>query len=263
VPKARQTPRQPKRTPSSPARKWFSRRVAILLWCAALLWLAGIILYPVSSECTRGASVILCGLLLLGLLALWWRYRILRWSLLFLYGAGAVFLALPGRTGYDRLALRQETARALHRYEGARYYDGGENAAGIDCSGLVRRGAIDALVLYGIQTGNPLLIRKGLALWWHDMSASELGRGAAGLAEKLFEVKQIAGMNDTNLHPGDFAVENGTHALAYLGNHQWIEADPAQGKTLEWETKDGATHSQASQRAQILRWRHLELGKGR
>jgi len=256
--------KRPKRAAALSARGWVTRRNAVLAWWVALLWFAAINLYPVSSGLTRSAGVLLAGLLAIGLLGLWWRYRFLRWSLLVLYTAVGIFAVLPGRSGYDREALRLETTRALQRYRGGGYYWGGEGFLGIDCSGLVRRGAIDAMALYGIRTANPLLVRKAIALWWHDMSAEELGRGASGLAEKEVAIKAIAGTDESklHLHPGDFAIsENGTHALAYLGNRQWIEADPTEGRVIELNASSGKQNPWFHQGMVILRWRHLELEK--
>lgn len=255
--------KRPSRGRGQPARQWFSRRNAVLSWWLALLGLAGMILYPVSSGATRGAGAVLAAILTVGLLVLWWRYRVLRWALLVVCLSAGVFVVLPGRIrDSDRLALRLETVRALERYRGVRYRLGGENFLGIDCSGLVRRGAIDAMALYGIRTANPLIVRKAFALWWHGISVEALGKGASGLAEKLFTVKGIAGMDDSKLHPGDFAVsESGMHALAYLGNHQWIEADPSDGEVTEVSAKGGGLNPWFYHGVVILRWRHLELEK--
>ena len=198
------------------------------------------------------------GLLATGLLMLWWRYRLLRWTLLGLYGIAGAFLALPGHGDYDRPALRQEVARALQRYEGVRYIWGGENALGIDCSGLVRRGTIDGTFLYGIRTLNPLLARKALALWWNDVSAQEMGAGARHEARKITEEKTLALLDDKNLHPGDFAItRDGIHALAYLGDHVWIEADPAERKVIRLNARN-AKSAWVQVPVSLLRWRFLD-----
>ena len=240
------------------ATRLFSRRSALLLWIAALCFLAADILYPVSLGLTRGIGVALAGLLALGLLGLWWRYRFLRWTLLALYTAISVFLALPGRADYDRAALRQEVAQALQRYEGVRYVWGGENFLGIDCSGLVRRGTIDGAFLHGLHTLNPLLLRKAVHLWWRDVSARDMEAGAFGAAKKITEEKSLALLNDKNLHPGDFAItRGGIHALAYLGDHVWIEADPGEMKVLRLNTRT-AKSEWFRQPVSILRWRLLE-----
>jgi len=235
-----------------------SRRSGILLWIVGLCWLIIVIVYPVSIGLTRTAGIALTGILALGLLLLWWRYRFLRWLLLGLYAALALFAVWPGREDYDRPALQQEVKRALLRYEGVRYYWGGESFRGIDCSGLVRRGVIDGTFLYGARTLNPYLIRKSIALWWHDVSAREMGAGARGEARMIAEEKSIAILNDKDLKPGDFAITTGgVHALAYLGDHIWIEADPGEMKVIQVNartTKNGWFHHPIS----AMRWRLLE-----
>jgi len=236
----------------------FCRRNAILLWVVALLWLVALILYPVSNALTRAAGAGLVGVLAAGLLALCWRYRVLRWTLLGLYGIVTAFFAIPGRADYDRAALRQEIAEALQRYEGVRYYWGGENFRGIDCSGLIRRGTIDGTFLYGLRTLNPLLARKAVAFWWCDRSAREMAAGAGKTARKVVEEKSLIILNDKNLHPGDFAItQDGAHALAYLGNHTWLEADPAEGKVIRVNTR-ATKNPWFGEQISVLRWRFLD-----
>jgi len=220
--------------------------------------LAAVILYPVSIGLTRVAGVVLAGLLATGGLALAWRYHWVRWTLLLVYGIVAAFFALPGRAEYDRVALRQEIAQALGRYEGVKFRVGGENFLGIDSSGLVRRGTIDGTLLYGLRTCNPLLVRKAVALWWRDRSVRELGAGAGKAARKVVEEKSLLILNDKNLHPGDFAItSNGLHALAYLGDHVWLEADPDEGKVIRVSTSS-TRNPWFSEPVCVLRWRFLE-----
>jgi len=237
----------------------FTRKSALLLWVAGACFLAADILYPVSLGLTRALGVALAGLLAAGLLGLCWPYRFLRWTLLGLYVALALFAALPGHTDYDRAALRQEVAQALQRYEGVRYVWGGEGFWGIDCSGLVRRGMIDGTFIYSVRTCNPYLLRQAIRLWWRDVSARDMGLGARGNAKKITEEKSIALLNDKNLRPGDFAItSDGLHALAYLGDHVWIEADPGgEMKVLRVNARSGK-NDWLRVPVSILRWRLLE-----
>lgn len=237
----------------------FSRQSAILLWIAGLCWLLGVMLYPVSIGLTRAMGVALSAVLIVGLLLLWWRYRVLRWTLLGLCIAVALFSALPGRADYDRPALRQEVVHALQRYEGVRYVGGGENFLGIDCSGLVRRGTIEGTFVYGIRTLNPLLVREAALLWWRDMSARDMALGAGRKARKVAEEKSIATLNDKIVHPGDFAItSNGIHALAYLGDHVWLEADPGERKVIRFDART-AKNNWVRTPISVLRWRLLDL----
>jgi cell wall-associated NlpC family hydrolase len=223
--------------------------------------LAVVILYPVSLGLTRAAGVALTALLAVGLLGLWWHTRFLRWTLLGLYGAVALFGVFPGREAYDRPALRQEIAQALQRYEGVRYVWGGENWLGIDCSGLVRRGAIEGTFSYGLRTCNPLLVRTASDLWWHDGSAQQMAAGMGGLARKVTEGKSLSSLNDKNLHPGDFSItRDGVHALAYAGDHLWMEADPGTLKVMRLRLgKDRSPWFETP--VVIMRWRYLEMPK--
>ena len=236
----------------------FSRQSAIQLWAAGACLLAALILYPVSLGWTRALGAVLAGLLAAGLLALWWRYRFLRWPLVGLYIALALLAALPGRADYDRGALRQEVAQALLRYEGVRYVPGGEGCFGLDSSGLIRRGMIDGTFLYGARTLNPALLRKAIHLWWRDVSAREMEAGARGEAKKITEAKSLAALDEKNLHPGDFAItRGGVHALAYLGDHVWIAADPGERRVIRANARTVKSEG-FRQPVSLLRWRLLE-----
>ncbi|MCX6967994.1 MAG: NlpC/P60 family protein [Verrucomicrobia bacterium] len=235
-----------------------SRKTAVLLWTADFCCLCTVVLYPVSTGLTRTAGAALAGLLAAGLLLLCWGSRILRFTLLSLYALLAAFVALPGQDDYDRNALREEVVLALQRYEGIPYLLGGENPLGIDCSGLVRRGAMDGLFLQGVQTLNPLLVRKAFVLWWRDFSAEAMESGARGAAKKITEEKSLALVNEKNLHPGDFAItRGGGQALAYLGDHFWIESDPGERKVIRLNSRTSKSHW-FQQPVSILRWRFLE-----
>ena len=237
----------------------FTRRAAVLLWFAGFFFLLALIIYPVSIGFTRAAGAVLVGALILGFPPLCWRYRILRWTLLVFYGCIALFAVLPGdKKNYDRAALRQEVVRAMLRYDGVKYYWGGEGFCGIDCSGLIRRGVIDGTFWYGIRTFNPWLVRKAVVFWWHDMSARDMGQGAGGAARRITTEKSIVALTDKNLSPGDFVItSNGIHALGYLGDHLWIEADPGEGKVIQVNartTKNGWFLKPVS----VMRWRFLD-----
>ncbi len=120
---------------------------------------------------------------------------------------------------------------SLRRYEGTPYYWGGEKASGIDCSGLIRRGLMDACVTEGWK--NPALWRRAAELWWHDSSARALRDGYRGWTRRLGTADSIRTADESLLQPGDLAVtENGVHVLAYLGGGTWIQADPGAGRVI-------------------------------
>jgi len=262
--KPQRTRKSSRTTLATAARQYFRAALSnpLLLWCLGLFLLLGLMAFPISANLTRLVEVILFGALAAGALALCWTRRILRWALVALYVGCAVFVLLPGHTDYDRIALRQETARALLRYEGTRYYGGGKGFLGIDGSGLVRRGIIDALFLHGVRHLNPWLVRRAALVWWTDLSARELGSGARGRTRLIKEVPAIKGMDESHLDPGDFAItRSGVQAFAFLGNHHWIEADPQLGKVIQVDARSAAASGNPwfQEPVSIHRWRMLDL----
>jgi cell wall-associated NlpC family hydrolase len=173
--------------------------------------------------------------------------------------AGFAFLVgvLPGRTT-DAAKLRARYVRSLSSYEGTRYVWGGENLLGIDCSGLVRRGLINASFTEGIVTANPGLIREAFALRWFDCSANALRQEYRHQTRRTLSVRSIRQLDHTKLQPGDFAITaDGVHALAYLGNEVWIEADPAVGRVIKLRASEDSPW--LNQQVEVMRWRVLEM----
>ena len=202
-----------------------------------LLGLAGVLFvvlwaYPIGNKLLRVTSLASGLLFFSGVLWFWWKNTSVRYLILtgggLLVGAGL----LPGR-GISVSSLQQRYTQALGRYEGTRYIWGGENRRGIDCSGLVRQGMVDATFHEGLTTLNGRLIRHSLAMRWYDCSAEALRDGYRGFSVKLGEAMALDQHDHTMLQLGDFAItSDGVHALAYLGNETWIEADPAVHKAL-------------------------------
>jgi hypothetical protein len=197
------------------------------MWSALVAVFVGIAALPVSNRLTRLGSIVT---LLVGwgmLTAIIWRHRWLRASLLVLPLLCAGFLILPSLTHSNTDFLRRDVVIGLQRYEGVRYFWGGEGLTGIDCSGLVRRGLIDALFLRGLRTFDAGLVRHALSLWWHDCSASDLGDEHSHLTVFILDTPSINSLDHSRLLPGDLAVtKGGEHVMAYLGDSLWIEADP-------------------------------------
>ncbi len=182
----------------------------------------------------------------------------------------AVFLAVaafvlwvavaPGRP-YDPEALRRDNVACLRTFPGTRYVWGGENRLGIDCSGLVREGMIDATMRRGVATLNPHLIRTSVWMWWHDCSAADLGEGYRGRTRLLFEATSLQATNYSRLLPGDIAVtEGGAHTMAYLGNRTWIEADPGEpaGQKVITLRVPTSRNPWLQVPMRLLRWRLLD-----
>ncbi|HWL53688.1 MAG TPA: hypothetical protein VNQ90_14720 [Chthoniobacteraceae bacterium] len=254
--------RKPSSRPLS-LRDLLTRRNAVRLWWLGLLWWLGVALFPPSYPATRFSGVVFAGLLALGLLALWWRYRVLRWSWLGLLALAAFFCSLPGNDWYDRVALRGEIGRALQRYEGTRLFPKGENRLGMDAAGMIRRGTVEGTLLYSFKTLNPLLTRKAFTLWWHDDDLAGLARGARRKARRLTRAKNLSGFDHTLLYPGDMAIlADGSLALAYLGEGRWIAPDRTARRLA---VAGGPTNAAAEFNTplSLMRWRFLEMRRTR
>jgi hypothetical protein len=194
-------------------------------WLAVLALTALTIAFPIRSRLIRLLLIGECGALWLGLAALLRRRRALAGVVLAAPVAVALWLCLPG-AAVDAAALRAEYLVCARRYVGVRFIWGGENARGLDCSGFVRRGLVDALWRLGWRTGNPRLVRASYDLWWHDASAKALGEEHRGQTVRLGGAPSVNAADHRRLRPGDLAVLGGTHVMLYVGGREWLEADP-------------------------------------
>ncbi len=228
-------------------------------WIAGALLLGLLLIYPPGHRLTRLCSLVLALALAAGLPWLFWRWRWVRWGLLALYTTLLVFWFLPGRQTHSRPLLREQTAQALARYEGTRFFRSGENGLGLDSAGLIRRGALDALMAEGVRSLNPYLARESAAFWWSAWNVAQLGSGAGGAARRLHRTPRLREADAGLLYPGDFAVlEDKTQALGYLGGGRWITTSSADGRALVLDVAQ-STHPALEQPATLLRWRHLFL----
>jgi hypothetical protein len=228
-------------------------------WLFLWLMLSALILYPVSTGTLR-ALVLLCVYGLWGgALYLFWRRRVVRYALIVATACALAFLALPGGAS-DESALRSVYVSSLSGYEGTKYVWGGEGKFGIDCSGLVRRGLIDADFKHGLTTMNPKLLRESASMWWHDASAKSLLAGYGDRTKEILSAPSISELDHAQILPGDIAVTtDGLHTLAYVGDETWIEADPNPMRVIK--VRATAHNSWLSVPVRIMRWRQFETAR--
>ena len=233
-----------------PRLKWY-------LWLG--LWAGVILLYvfPVGFRTLRLA-------MLLGIAGLWgggiflfWKHEVVRYLCLAAPLPIIVFLHLPGRAAKPE-ELRRAYVAALKKYEGTPYVWGGENRLGIDCSGLVRNGLIDANLRLSLIRANPRLLRTAISLWWHDCSAKALRDQYRQLTRFMFAAPSINQLDHARILPGDLAVTaDGVHVLAYLGDRLWIEADPYPLKVITVKVPVPG-NVWFSKPVHLMRWTQLE-----
>ena len=231
------------------------KRDWVRLVCLLVLGLG----YPIRTTTSRTACVILVVLVwALGLLV--FRSKPARFLFVGLLVWILAIAFLPGR-GIDSNGLRTAYVNALRSYSGVKYVWGGENGLGIDCSGLVRQGMIDATFRQGVLTSNPGLIRQSFSIWWHDSSAERLGAGYGGRLLALRQTPSLSTFDYSTVRPGDVAVTvSGEHTLAYVGHQTWIEADPGDyaGRVIQ-VTVPGSRNPWLDTPMRILRWRLLRV----
>lgn len=230
------------------------RRVLTVCWRIVAAFGILLFLFPVANSITRLTVLVSGGLFWLGALLLFWDKRILRFALLVLVVVPIAFLILPGRNP-DQLRLRAPYVRELKSFEGTRYVWGGENFLGVDCSGLVRKAFINALVKQGLTSLNPRMVRAAISLWWFDTSAEAMGNEYRGMTKVLDRARDLNQFDHRKLLPGDFSVM-GIHTMAYLGDETWIEADPHESTVIQLHV--GGKSPWLSSEAKLMRWRILE-----
>ncbi|MES2980684.1 MAG: NlpC/P60 family protein [Verrucomicrobiota bacterium] len=239
-----------------PRNKLFGRLVLICTLGA----FAGIFLIPLNPVNSKLLKLAFLGCVFgawLGFTILAWTRKPVRVLALVLPFLVAIPLALPGGE-MNSDELRKDYLRRMTEFEDTKYFWGGESSRGIDCSGLPRRALRDALLAYGINHFNGHAFRQYVEQWWYDASAQALAAGYRNYTSPLEVTGTIQEMNYDTLVPGDLAVTtNGVHILAYVGNEQWIQADPGIGAVATLHgRKDDNTWFQAP--VTMHRWQILE-----
>lgn len=226
------------------------------LWRLAWFLLIVLLIYPISYGIFRFAIVTLSFLIWLGALILLWNKKSIRFFCISLALIVSAIAILPGYKA-DGKRLRESYIQELNYYEGVTYIWGGENKFGIDCSGLVRRGLINADVKQGLISFNPKLIREGISLWWYDASAEALGKEYRNITKFLYKADSINQLDYTKIQRGDIAVTtDGIHTLAYTGNNIWIEADPIYKKVMKVKVPE-LNNPWFNIPVNILKWRQF------
>lgn len=231
----------------------------LVLYCTVLALAASAVLpwMPAPMGLTKLAWMVATTAAWAGLLTLFWKRRWARAALLLMPLVAVMPFCLPGRA-IDTATLRDDYVRRLVDLEGTAYVWGGESRRGIDCSGLPRRAYRDALLLYGLRHANGRAIRGWAEQWWFDASARALGEGYRNHTTAVNAAGPLSTMEYAALRPGDMAVtRNGVHVLVYLGDNQWINADPGAGAVV---TFDGRTGTSGWRRSLVTahRWRELQ-----
>jgi NlpC/P60 family len=233
-----------------------NRRQQYFLWCVLLAILVVTLIVPAGNGAIRLLTVGLAIALWLGIAWLWrnWKAAIGGWLVVTLFSG--LFLLLPGAPA-DPNTLRVDYINSLKTYGDTKYIWGGENHWGIDCSGLIRQGLIRANFLRGIQSANPALVRSAFSMWWFDASAESLKDGYRQWTKPLFAAESINGIAINKLLPGDLAVTaDGLHILAYIGDSQWIEADPGILKVITVKVPE-PNNRWFQVPVKIVRWQQL------
>lgn len=226
-------------------------------WAAPLLLIITIVVVPVTNGWMKTFQLVLLTAAMTAWLAALWRWRIAFVLVSFILLAATLGLVfLPGRNADSPRSLSDAFTTAMLRYEGVPYWWGGESGRGIDCSGLIRRGMMDAALSEGLRHLDGSLLRAAADLWWHDCSAEALGEGYRGYTEPVTRAQSLNALDHKLVAPGDLAVSaGGAHILAYLGEGRWIQADPsAQSVIVEAvPSTNGWFHTQVK----VVRWRRL------
>ncbi|MCE5343451.1 MAG: NlpC/P60 family protein [Eubacteriales bacterium] len=196
----------------------------------ALAGIGVLLFYPVRNTLVRLLFVFLMMAAWACVLYLSRSKRKIRYAIIGLTLFAVLFCCMPERR-IDEGKLREEYVRSLLRYELKPYIWGGESFFAVDCSGLIRQGFVDANLIYGLKTLDGACVRKAILLWWQDASAKAMRDEDRGQTKRLMEAVSINELDQNLVRPGDFAVtQSGVHCLAYLGEGNWIQADPSSRK---------------------------------
>jgi len=240
--------------------EWTAQRIAVGIWAAAFAALLVALTNPISLGVIRLFIATAVPALWISSIVLLRRQRMIATAIALAGLLLLVFLALPGRHP-DVKRLREVYVEELRTYQDSRYVWGGEHRRGIDCSGLVRRALINANMQLALHTLNPRAMRTALDVWWHDCSAKALGEQYRGFTLPVFKTSSANTADELELQPGDLGVtSSGIHVLAYLGDGEWIQAEPTLLKVVV--LKVPSQNGWMNQPLRIMRWRIMADSEG-
>ena len=232
-----------------------AHKVAVKIYLVLFAVIVGVALFPIRYTSLRLALISGIFALWAGALFLFWDRLFVRVLCLIVAVAAGVLILLPTRT-IDTDTLRTEYVKSLISYQGTAYVWGGETKLGIDCSGLIRAGLIDAEAKQALRAQNFVLLRKAASLWWNDFSALAMSEEYQGRTQKLGEAANLNEVDYAHLQTGDLAVTGGKqHVLAYTGDRTWIMADPKVMKVVSVTAP--SNDGWFIQPVILLRWRIL------
>lgn len=236
-----------------------TKKMLQLLWISVFVVTILVILHPVGKGISRLFLVLSIPFLFLGTSIFIWEKKKLRYLPFALLPLLTALFFLPGKS-IKKEQLQENYLDNLKSYTHTRYVWGGENFLGIDCSGLVRKALIQATLKQGIQELNSTLLRSSIEMWWYDCSARSLRDEYREMTKRVFAAKNINSIISFQLKPGDLAVtSSGQHVLAYLGNQEWIEADPDLDiRKVITVRAPSADNPWLKRPVYILRWRLLK-----
>lgn len=239
--------------------KWTFQRIAVGMWAAILAATLIAVAYPISIGMVRLSIALAVPALWISAVFLARRSKVVAIGIALVGLLVIGFAVLPGSRP-DSVRLRRTYVDELRRYEGAPYVWGGENRRGIDCSGLVRRALINAHLRLAFTTLNPKALRTALDFWWHDCSARALGEQYRGYTTTLFPATSANAIQESAILPGDIGITaGGVHVLAYLGNREWIQAEPGFLKVVILQAP--SENSWMNTPLSVMRWSMLVDGE--
>lgn len=208
-------------------------------------------LFPVSYSITRLTSLIIWPIVILLTPWLLWKKKIAITVNLSCIALATLAISFPRTMKMEE--LQTTYLQELRSFEGCFYVWGGENFIGIDCSGLARKALINSLLKEG-------QFKEALDLWYYDSSAKALRDNYRKLTVNVSSEKSINEINYSSLRAGDLAItSNGVHVLIYLGEQEWIEADPGELEVLIVKAPQ-ENFEWFNSPVEIRRWSLLEEG---